>query len=115
MIWYVTADSYAAARNSPQIEALKARDIEVLLLSDRIDEWIDRASARIRGQEAAQRGQGRYRHAGCHRDREAAGSREGGPKASVAKLKALLGDRVSDVRVSHRLTDSPSVLVLGEQ
>ena len=112
-IWYVTADSYAAARNSPQIEALKARDVEVLLLSDRIDEWMIGHLHEYDGKKLRNAGKGDIDTpdaAETEKREEAVKAAEG----VVAKLKSLLGDRVADVRVSHRLTDSPSVLVLGE-
>ena len=112
-IWYVTADSHAAARNSPQIEALKARDIEVLLLSDRIDEWMIGHLHEYAGKKLRNAGKGDIDTpdaAETEKRKEAESAAEG----VVAKLKSLLGDRVADVRVSHRLTDSPSVLVLGE-
>jgi molecular chaperone HtpG len=112
-IWYVTADSHAAARNSPQIEALKARDIEVLLLSDRIDEWMVGHLHEYAGKPLRNAGKGDLDTpdaAETEKRKEAEQAAEG----IVAKLKTLLGDRVGDVRVSHRLTDSPSVLVLGE-
>ncbi|HEX5124582.1 MAG TPA: molecular chaperone HtpG [Rhodanobacteraceae bacterium] len=114
-IWYVTADSYAAARSSPQIEALKARDIEVLLLSDRIDEWMIGYLGEYGGKKLRNAGKGdldvdKPDEAETEKRKDAEKAAEG----VVAKLKSLLGERVGDVRVSHRLIDSPSVLVLGE-
>ncbi|HJT97802.1 MAG TPA: molecular chaperone HtpG, partial [Rhodanobacteraceae bacterium] len=114
-IWYVTADSHAAARSSPQIEALKARDVEVLLLSDRIDEWMIGYLGEYAGKKLRNAAKGDL-------DAEAADSAESEKRKEaesaaagvVDKLKKLLGTRVGDVRVSHRLTDSPSCLVLGE-
>jgi molecular chaperone HtpG len=114
-IWYVTADSYAAARNSPQIEALKSRDVEVLLLSDRIDEWMIGYLGEYGGRKLRNAGKGDLDVG--KPDEAESGKRKDAEKAAegvVAKLKALLGERVGDVRVSHRLIDSPSVLVLGE-
>jgi molecular chaperone HtpG len=111
-IWYVTADSHAAARNSPQIETLKARDVEVLLLSDRIDEWMIGYLGEYGGKKLRNAGKGDL-DAGAD-DEEKRKEAEKAAEPLVAKLKTLLGDRVGDVRVSHRLTDSPSVLVLGE-
>ena len=112
-IWYVTADSHTAARNSPQIEALKARDVEVLLLSDRIDEWMigylgDYAGKKLRNAGKGDLDQPDAAEAEKRKDAEQSAS------GVVGKLKELLGARVGDVRVSHRLTDSPSCLVLGE-
>ena len=114
-IWYVTADSHAAARSSPQIEALKKRDVEVLLLSDRIDEWMIGYLGEYGGKKLRNAGKGdldvdQPDEAETEKRKEAEKAAEG----VVAKLKSLLGERVGDVRVSHRLIDSPSVLVLGE-
>ena len=114
-IWYVTADSHVAARNSPQIEALKARDIEVLLLSDRIDEWMISYLGEYAGKKLRNAAKGDIDV--DKPDEAEAGKRKEAEQAAagvVDKLKTLLGSRVGDVRVSHRLTDSPSCLVLGE-
>ena len=114
-IWYVTADSHVAARNSPQIEALKARDIEVLLLSDRIDEWMISYLGEYAGKKLRNAAKGDIDV--DKPDEAEAGKRKEVEQAAagvVDKLKTLLGSRVGDVRVSHRLTDSPSCLVLGE-
>ena len=114
-IWYVTADSHVAARNSPQIEALKARDIEVLLLSDRIDEWMISYLGEYAGKKLRNAAKGDIDV--DKPDEAEAGKRKEAEQAAagvVDKLKTLLGSRVGHVRVSHRLTDSPSCLVLGE-
>jgi molecular chaperone HtpG len=111
-IWYVTADSPAAARSSPQIEALKARDVEVLLLSDRIDEWMVGYLGEYGGKKLRNAGKGDLDADAGEDEKRKEAEKAAGPL--VAKLKALLGDHVGDVRVSHRLTESPSVLVLGE-
>jgi len=115
VIWYVTADSHAAARSSPQIEALKARGIEVLLLGDRIDEWMighlgEYAGKKLRNAAKGDLDVGTSDAAETEKRKEAAKSAEG----VVAKIREVLGARVSDVRVSHRLTESPSCIVLGE-
>jgi len=115
VIWYVTADSHAAARSSPQIEALKARGIEVLLLSDRIDEWMigylgEYAGKKLRNAAKGDLDVDKPDAAEAEKREEAEKSAAG----ILGKLKELLGSRVGDVRVSHRLTDSPSCLVLGE-
>ena len=115
VIWYITADSHAAARNSPQIEVLKARDVEVLLLSDRIDEWMigylgDYAGKKLRNAAKGDLDVDKPDAAETEKRKEA----EQAAAGVLEKLKAALGSRVSDVRVSHRLTDSPSCLVLGE-
>jgi molecular chaperone HtpG len=114
VIWYITADSHAAARNSPQIEALKARDVEVLLLSDRIDEWMIGYLGEYGGKKLRNAAKG-----DLHAEADPAGDekRAEAEKAAAGvldRIKQLLGARVSDVRVSNRLTESPSCLVLGE-
>ncbi|MCE7032616.1 molecular chaperone HtpG [Lysobacter sp. GX 14042] len=111
-IWYVTADSHAAAAGSPQLEAFRARDIEVLLLSDRIDEWMLGYLHEYDGRKLRSVAKGEL-----PLDEEAKKQQEETAKAAeplVARLKELLGERVSEVRVSARLTDSPSCLVLSE-
>jgi molecular chaperone HtpG len=114
-IYYITADSYAAAKGSPQIEGLRARGIEVLLLSDRIDEWMISYLGEYAGKKLRHAAKGDIEvdpsdSAEVERRRQA----EEGAADVVKKLADVLGDRVSEVRVSHRLTDSPSCIVLGE-
>ena len=114
-VWYITADSYAAARGSPQIEALRARDVEVLLLSDRIDEWMigylgEYAGRKLRNAAKGDLDAGAPEGAEAERRKQA----EDAAKPLLAKLADLLGKCVSEVRVSHRLTESPSCIVLGE-
>lgn len=116
-IYYISADGYAAAKGSPQIEALRARNVEVLLMFDRIDEWMLGYLSEYAGKKLRNAAKGDLELdaiAGGEADKQA---REDAAKAAepvVAKLKELLGERVRDVRVSQRLTDSPSCLVLDE-
>jgi molecular chaperone HtpG len=114
-IYYLTADGYAAAKGSPQLEALKAHGIEVLLMVDRIDEWMSGYLTEYAGKKlrnVAKGGLDLSRLGGANEEKrkEAEKAAEG----VVSKLKELLGERVRDVRVSERLVDSPSVLVLDE-
>ena len=111
-IWYVTADSHVAAAGSPQLEAFRARDIEVLLMSDRIDEWMLGYLREYDGKTLQHIATGEL-----PLDEAAKKLQEEAGKAAeplVARIKALLGERVADVRVSARLTDSPSCLVLSD-
>ncbi len=111
-IWYITAESHAAAFGSPQLEAFKAKDIEVLLMSDRIDEWMLGSLNEYEGKKLQNVAKGEL-----PLDDEDKAAQEAAVKSAeplVARLKALLGDRVSDVRVSSRLTDSPSCLALAD-
>jgi len=115
-IYYVSADGYAAAKGSPQIEALRARNVEVLLMFDRIDEWMLGYLSEYAGKKLRNAAKGDIDFDALPGDGDKA-AREGAVKAAepvVAKLKELLGERVRDVRVSQRLTDSPSCLVLDE-
>lgn len=111
-IWYITADSYAAAAGSPQLEAFKAKDIEVLLMYDRIDEWMLGSLNEYEGKplKNVAKGELPLDEAGKKAQEEAA--KEAGPL--LEKLKELLGDRVAEVRVSARLIDSPSCLALSD-
>jgi len=115
-IYYVTAETFLAAKNSPHLEIFRKRSIEVLLLSERVDEWLVANLPEHEGKELVSVAKGELdlgkieteeekkeheRHIGEHR-------------ALIAKLKDVLGDRVKDVRVTSRLTQSPSCLVADE-
>jgi molecular chaperone HtpG len=115
-IYYLTADGWNAARNSPQLEALKARGVEVLLMHERIDEWMagylhEYAGKRLRN---VAKGEIDLDALGGAEDKarreEAAKAAEG----TLARIKTLLGDAVREVRVSARLTESAACLVLDE-
>ncbi|MFB9067398.1 molecular chaperone HtpG [Pseudofulvimonas gallinarii] len=111
-IWTITADGYRAAAGSPQLEAFRARGIEVLLMFDRIDEWMLGHLREYAGKPVRNVAKGELPldEAGKTKQEEAA--RAAAPL--VERLKSLLGDRVADVRVSSRLTDSPSCLALSD-
>ncbi|OHE83739.1 MAG: molecular chaperone HtpG [Lysobacterales bacterium RIFOXYD1_FULL_69_11] len=111
-IWYVTAETHAAAAGSPQLEAFKAREIEVLLMSDRIDEWMLGSLREYDGKrlQHVAKGELPLDEAGKQKQEEAARAAE----PLLARIKSLLGERVEDVRVSARLTDSPSCLALAD-
>jgi molecular chaperone HtpG len=111
-IWYVTADSYRAASGSPQLEAFRARGIEVLLMFDRVDEWIMGQFSEYEGKSFRNVAKGELPLDEADKQKQEAVAKEAEPL--VKKLKDLLGDRVGDVRVSARLTDSPSCLALSD-
>jgi molecular chaperone HtpG len=113
VIWYVTADSHAAAKGSPQIEALRAKDIEVLLLSDRIDEWMIGYLGEYAGKKLRNAAKGDLDSPDAAESERRKQSDEAA-QPMLKKLAEALGSRVSEVRVSHRLTESPSCIVLGE-
>ncbi|HZX92465.1 MAG TPA: molecular chaperone HtpG [Rudaea sp.] len=114
-IYFLTADGYAAAKGSPQLEALKAHGVEVLLMYDRIDDWMstyltEYAGKKLRNVAKGDLDLGKLAGVDAEKRKETEKAAEG----VVKKLRELLGERVSDVRVSARLTDSPSCLVLDE-
>ncbi len=115
-IYFLTADGWNAARNNPQLEALKAREVEVLLLHERIDEWMAGYLFEYAGKSLKNVAKGDLDLDKLAEPSDKA-AREEAKKAAgglVERLKAQLGERVKDVRVSDRLTTSPSCLVLDE-
>lgn len=114
-IYYITADSHTAAKGSPQIEGLRAKGMEVLLLSDRIDEWMIGYLGEYAGKKLRNAAKGDLDvdvADGAEAERRKKAAEDAQPL--LKKLTDLLGSRVGEVRVSHRLTDSPSCIVLGE-
>ncbi|WP_426700277.1 molecular chaperone HtpG [Rhodanobacter sp. Col0626] len=111
-IWYITADSYAAAFGSPQLEAFKAKGIEVLLMSDRIDEWMIGSLSEYEGKKLKSVAKGDVPLDEADKKKQEEATKEAEPL--LKKLKDLLGDRVGEVKVSARLTDSPSCLALSD-
>ncbi|MBM3354117.1 MAG: molecular chaperone HtpG, partial [Betaproteobacteria bacterium] len=113
-IYYVTAETFLAAKNSPHLEIFRHKGVEVLLLSDRVDEWLVGSLTEYEAKKlvSVARGEpGLDKVAGADKEKpEAAGEH----KALVQKLKEALGERVKAVRVSTRLVDSPSCLVADE-
>jgi len=112
IVWYITADSHAAAIGSPQLEAFKAKGIEVLLMSDRIDEWMLGSLNEYAGKKLQNVAKGELPLDEADKQRQQQASAAAAPL--LDKLKSLLGERVKDVRVSARLTDSPSCLALSD-
>ena len=115
-IYFITADSHAAARHSPHLELLKKKGIEVLLLSDRVDEWLVSSLTEYKGKTLQSVSKGEL-DLGELEDKEEKEQLEKAAEAHqglVDRFKERLGDRVKDVRISHRLTDSPACLVVEE-
>jgi len=111
-IWYVTADGYKAAIGSPQLETFKAKDIEVLLMYDRIDEWMLGYLNEYEGKPLKNVAKGELPLSEADKKQQEEAGKAAEPL--VKKIKDLLGDEVDGVKVSARLTDSPSCLVLAE-
>jgi molecular chaperone HtpG len=115
-IYYITADSPAAARYSPHLELLKKKGIEVLLLSDRVDEWLVTSLLDFDGKSLQSVAKGEL-DLGELEDKEEKESSEKAAEAHkdlLERMQTILTDAVKEVRVSHRLTDSPSCLVVEE-
>jgi len=115
-IYYVTAETFLAAKNSPHLEIFRKRGIEVLLLAERVDEWLAGNLPEFEGKALASVAKGELDLSKLQSEEENKEQTEqaSGHRALVAKLKDALGERVKEVRVSTRLTQSPSCLVADE-
>jgi molecular chaperone HtpG len=115
-IYYVIADSFAAARSSPHLEVLRKKGIEVLLLSDRVDDWLTDHLREYEGKSLRNvaRGELDLGAVQTEEEKQAQESLSKEHSSLIERIKKSLGDRVSDVRTTVRLSDSPSCLVLGE-
>jgi molecular chaperone HtpG len=115
-IYYVVGESFAAARGHPAIEALRARKIEVLLLGRRIDAWVMDHLQTFEGKKLkdATRGDLELGSLAAAADKEKAEAQLKESKPLLKRIKDALGERISEARVSTRLTDSAAVLVAGE-
>jgi len=115
-IYYVVADSFTAARTSPHLEVLKQKGIEVLLLSDRIDEWLMDQLREFGGKQLRNVAKGDLDLAATESedDKKARESLAKDSAELTERIQKLLSDHVSAVRVTARLADSPAVLVAGE-
>jgi len=115
-IYYITADSFMAAKNSPHLEIFKKKDIEVLLLGDRVDEWLISNLTEFKGKKFQSIAKGDLDLGKLENENEKGKKKkiEDKAKTLIEKIKKSLGDKVKDVKVTHRLTDSPACLVVGE-
>ena len=113
-IYYVTAETYLAARNSPHLEVFRKRGVEVLLLHDRVDEWLVANLAEYEGKRLASVARGDVDLSAIAGTEKEPDWQVGEHKELLKALKSALGDKVKDVRLSRRLTESPSCLVADE-
>ena len=112
-IYYVTAETWAAAKNSPHLEVFAKKGIEVLLLTDRVDEWVIQHLTEFDGKALQSVAKGEL-DLGELADKEEKTKQQEVDKEYrelVDKIKQVLAEEVKDVRVTHRLTDSPACLV----
>jgi molecular chaperone HtpG len=115
-IYYITAETFSAAKNSPHLEIFRKKGIEVLLLTDRVDEWMLSGLSEYEGKNLHSVTKGDL-DLGKLEDKEEKKKQEDSAeefKEITKKVKEILGDKVKDVRITHRLTDSPSCLVADE-
>jgi len=116
VVYYITADSFMAAKNSPHLEIFKKKNIEVLLLGDRVDEWMIANLPEFSGKKLQSIAKGSL-DLGKLEDQDEKDEKkriEEKAKTLIEKIKDSLGDKVNEVKVTHRLTDSPACLVVGE-
>ena len=115
-IYYITADSHQAAKNSPHLEIFKQKNLEVLLLSDRVDEWLVSSLHEFGGKKLQSIAKGDLDLGKLDTEEQKAEKEkiEKEAKSIVEKIKKSLGDKVKEVKVTHRLTNSPACLVVGE-
>ncbi len=116
-IYYLTGETYAQVKNSPHLEVFRKKGIEVLLLTDRIDEWLMSYLSDFDGKSFVDvaRGDLDLGNLDSEEDKKAAEEVAKSKEGLVERLKSALGESVAEVRVSHRLTDSPAILAIGEQ
>ena len=115
-IYYITADTLAAAKNSPQLEVFKKKGIEVLLMTDRVDEWSLNYLNEFDGTPLQSVAKGAVDLGKLQDEAEKKAAEEAAEtfKPLLEKLKAALADKASDVRITTRLVDSPACLVVQD-
>ena len=115
-IYYITAETPIAAANSPHLEVFKKKGIEVLLLSDRVDEWLMSHLNEFDGKQFADIGRGDLDLGKLDDDEDKKAQEEAAKEKEdlVKRINDVLSADVEEVRVTHRLTDSPACLVVGD-
>lgn len=113
-IYYITAATYNAAKYSPHLEIFKKKGIEVLLLSDRIDEWLTGHLGEFEGKKLQSIAKGKVDFDTETNDTPEEKEQEASFAGMLAQIKDLLQDRIKDVQLTHRLTDSPACIVADE-
>ncbi|SCK06267.1 molecular chaperone HtpG [Vogesella sp. LIG4] len=115
-LYFITADSLSAARNSPHLEVFKKKGVEVLLLTDRVDEWVSGSLTEFDGKKLQSVAKGALDLGALEDEADKAAQKqvEEAAKPLVELVQKALGQRVQEVRATARLTDSPACLVVGE-
>lgn len=114
-IFYVTADSFSAAKNSPHLEIFRKKGIEVLLMTDRVDEWLISHLTQFadKSLQSVAKGELDLNKLGTEAEKKEQQETSQDFEAILKQMKEVLGDKISEVRVTNRLTDSPACLVTG--
>ncbi len=115
-LYYLTGETYAQIKDSPHLEVFRKKGIEVLLLTDRIDEWLMSYLTEFDGKSFVDvaRGDLDLGSLDSEEDKKAQEEVAKTKEGLASRIKAALGDDVAEVRVSHRLTDSPAILAIGQ-
>ena len=115
-IYYVTADSFSAAKSSPHLEIFRKKGIEVILMADRVDEWLISNLTEFDGKQLQSVAKGELDLDKLDSEEEKKEQEETTKdfESILKQMKEVLGDKVSEVRVTNRLTDSPACLVTGD-
>ncbi len=114
-IYFIAADSHAAAKNSPHLEIFRKKGIEVLLLSDRVDEWLTSHLMEYDGKKLQSVAKGELDLGDDEASEKELEKKSKAAEKLLKRMKDALQDKVEDVRVTNRLTDSPACIVLNEQ
>ncbi|MDX2346648.1 MAG: molecular chaperone HtpG, partial [Legionella sp.] len=112
-IYYVTASTYNAAKYSPHLEIFKKKGIEVLLLSDRVDEWLVGYLSDFEDKKLQSITKGKLELDDV-KDKKETEAQDKGFESMLKQMKEVLGERTKDVRITHRLTDSPACVVADD-
>ncbi len=113
-IYYVTAETYGAAKGSPHLEIFKQKDIEVLLLSDRVDEWMVNNFTEFEGKNLKSIAKGDLEDLDTKEEKKEKEKTAKGFKKTLKEMQTILENQVKEVKVSNRLSESPSCLVADE-
>jgi molecular chaperone HtpG len=114
-IYYIAADSHAAAKNSPHLEIFRKKGIEVLLLSDRVDEWLTSHLMEFEGKKLQSVAKGELDLGSDEESEKELEAKAKSAEKLLKRMKKALQGKAEDVRVTNRLTDSPACIVLNEQ
>ncbi|ALE51816.1 heat shock protein 90 [Candidatus Thioglobus autotrophicus] len=113
-IYYVTAETFAAAKGSPHLEIFKQKDIEVLLLSDRVDEWMVNNFNEFEGKQLKSIAKGDLEDLDSKEEKKEKEKTAKGFKKTLEEMQKILENQVKEVKISNRLSESPSCLVADE-